>query len=161
MVPTQISAGPYLDIHTYTYTYIHKYGQLTHAYTCIYLQIHAYIHICTYIKISLYHHHHPVALSAQIFLTLFRHTSLLSIASGRSSRLHPVLSQSCCMSVRAGRPSFARPCEEVLRSTSLMRSSLLLQRRPSCFVLIWRVFVMGDTIYQPLRSGRIWHTVNF
>ena len=38
-----------------------------------------------------------VAPSAQISLTLARHLSLLSIASSRSSGLHPVLAQSCCM----------------------------------------------------------------
>ena len=76
-------------------------------------------------------HHHHVALSARIFLTLSRHISLLSITSGRSSRLHPILAQSCCMSVRAGCPAFARPCEGVHRSTSLMSSSLLLQQCPT------------------------------
>ena len=37
------------------------------------------------------------------------HFSLSFIASGRSSGLHPVSSQSCCIYVRAGRPAFARP----------------------------------------------------
>ena len=46
--------------------------------------------------------------------------SLSSITSDRSSRLHPVSAQSCCMSVLAGHPAFARPCEGVHRSTSLM-----------------------------------------
>ena len=65
-------------------------------------------------------------------------------ASGRSSGLHPVSSQSCCMYVRAGRPAFARPYVGVHRSTSLMRSSLLLQPCPACLVrLTWIVFVMG------------------
>ena len=40
--------------------------------------------------------------------------------SGRSSGLHPVSSQSCCMYVRAGRPAFARPYVGVHRSISLM-----------------------------------------
>ena len=44
-----------------------------------------------------YHHHHYVTLSARISLTLSRHPSLSSIAFGRSSRLHPVSAQSCCM----------------------------------------------------------------
>ena len=57
---------------------------------CINLYIHTQIH--AYIN----HHHHHVMLSARIFLTLFCHTSLLSSASGRSSRLHPVSAQSCC-----------------------------------------------------------------
>ena len=51
-----------------------------------------------------YHHHHG-ALSAQISLTLSCHPSLSSIASGRSSRLHPVSAQSCCMLVLAGYPA--------------------------------------------------------
>ena len=76
--------------------------------------------------------------------TLSRHPSLSFIATGKSSGLHPVSSQSCCMYVRAGRPAFARPCEGVHRSTSLMRSSLLLQQCPTCLVrLTLIVFVLG------------------
>ena len=41
--------------------------------------------------------HHLVVPSAWISLTLSRHTSLSFIASSRSSGLHPVSSQSCCM----------------------------------------------------------------
>ena len=82
------------------------------------------------------HHHHHVMSSARISLTLSLHPSLSSI---RSSGLHPVSAQSCCMEVRAGRPAFAHPCEEVHRSTSLMRSSLLL----GLLRLILIVFVMG------------------
>ena len=41
-------------------------------------------------------------------------------------------------------PTFARPCEGVLRSTLLMSSSLLLQKCPTCLVrLTLIVFVMG------------------
>ena len=91
-----------------------------------------------------YHHHHNVMPPARISLTLSRHFSLSFIASGRSSGLHPVSSQSCCMYVRAGRPAFARPYEMVHRITSLMSSSLLLQQCPACLVrLTWIVFVMG------------------
>ena len=83
-------------------------------------------------------HHHLVP------LTLSRHFPLSFIASGRSSGLHPVTSHSCCMSVRAGRPAFARPYVGVHRSTSLMSSSLLLQQCSACLVrLTWIVFVMG------------------
>ena len=89
-------------------------------------------------------HHHHVAQLAQIFLTLFRHSSLSSIDLGRSSGLYPVSAQSCCMYVRAGRPAFARPCEGVHRSTSLTSSSLLLHQWPACLVrLILIVFVAG------------------
>ena len=92
-----------------------------------------------------HHHYHHVTLSARIPLTLSRYPSLSSIASGRSSGLHPVSAQSCCMQVRAGRHAFARPCEGVHRSTSLMNSSLLLQKCPAYLVrLILIVFVMSS-----------------
>ena len=88
-------------------------------------------------------HHHVVPL-ARISLTLSRHFSLSFIASGRSSRVHPVSSQSCCMYVQAGRPAFERPYVGVHRSTSLMSSSLLLQQCPACLVrLTGIVYVMG------------------
>ena len=81
---------------------------------------------------------------ALTFLTLSRNFSLLFIASGRSSGLHPVSSHSCYMYVRAGRPVFAWPYVGVHRSTSLMSSSLLLQRCPAYLVrLTFIVFVMG------------------
>ena len=91
-----------------------------------------------------HHHHHHVVPLARISLTLSRHFSLLFIASGRSSGLHPVSSHSCWMHVRAGCPTFARPYVGVHRSTSLMSSSLLLQQCPACLVcLTWIVFMMG------------------
>ena len=66
------------------------------------------------------------------------------IASGRSSGLHPVSSHSCCMYVRAGRPTLAHPYVGVHRSTSLMSSSLLLQQCPACLVRrTCIVFLMG------------------
>ena len=72
------------------------------------------------------------------------HFSLSFIASGRSSGLHPVSWQSCCMYVRAGRLAFARPYMGVHRSISLMSGSLLLQQCPACLVrLTWIVFMMG------------------
>ena len=89
-------------------------------------------------------YYHRVALSARISLTLSRHPSLSSIASGRSSGPHLVSTQSCCIYVRVGLPAFARPCEGVHRSTSLMSSSILLQLCPACLVrLILKLFVMG------------------
>ena len=94
--------------------------------------------------IYIYHHHHYVVTPARISLILSRHFSLSFIASGRSSGLHPVSSQSCCMYVRAGCPTFARPYVGVHMSTSLMSLSLLLQQCPACLVrLAWIVFVMG------------------
>ena len=95
------------------------------------------------------HHHHHVVPLARISLTISRYFSLSFIASGESSGLHPVSSSSCYMYVLAGRPAFARQYEGVHRSTSLMRSSLLLQKCPAFLVrLAWIVFVMGG-------SGRI------
>ena len=94
---------------------------------------------------AIYHHHHHVVPLARISLTLLRHFSLSFIASGRSSGLHPVSSQSCSMHVRGGRLAFARPYVGVHRSTSLMSSSQLLQQCPACLVrLTFIVFVMGD-----------------
>ena len=64
-------------------------------------------------------------------------------------RVTSVSSHSCCMYVRAGHPAFARPYVGVLRSTSLMSSSPLLQQCPACLVrLAWIVFVMeGRWLY--------------
>ena len=81
---------------------------------------------------------------ARISLTLSRHPSLSFIASRSSSGLHPISSQSCCMYVRAGRPTFARPYVGAHRSTSLMSSSLLLQQCPVGLLrLTWIVSVVG------------------
>ena len=93
----------------------------------------------------LYHpYHHHVVPPAWISLTLSHHLSLSSITPSRSSRLHPVLAQSCCIYIPAGHPAFDHPCEGVHRSMSLMSSSLFLQQCPTCLVrLTWIVFVMG------------------
>ena len=106
------------------------------------------IFIYIYIRISNFkshhHHHHHIVLAARISLTLSRHSSLSSIALGRSSGQQPVSSNSCWMYVRAVRPAFARPCVGIHKSTSLMSSSLLLQQCPACLVrLTWIVFVIG------------------
>ena len=88
--------------------------------------------------------HHLVVPPARISMTLSHRSSLLFIASGRSSGLHPVSSQRCCMYVRAGLPALARPCEGFHRRTSLMSSSPLLQQCPACLVrLTLIVLVMG------------------
>ena len=63
------------------------------------------------LALKAHHHHHHVMLPAGISLTLFRHPSLSSITPERSSRLHPVTAQICCIWVLAGCPTFARPCE--------------------------------------------------
>ena len=81
---------------------------------------------------------------AWISLTLSHHFSVPFIASGRSSELHHVSSQSCCIYVRDGRPAFAWPYAGVHRSKSLLGSSLLLRQCPACLVrLTWIVLVMG------------------
>ena len=88
---------------------------------------HTHTHTHTYH----HHNHHHVTPTARISLSLFRHSSLSFIASGRSSRLNPVSTQSC-------------PCEGVLRGISLMSSSLLQQQCLVCLVcLTLIVFVMG------------------
>ena len=97
-----------------------------------------------YVILSSNHHHHHDMPPARISLTLSCHFSLLFIASGRSSGLHPVSSHSCCMYLRADRPVFAWSYAGVHRSTSLMSLSLLLQQCPACLVcLTCIVFVMG------------------
>ena len=110
----------------------------------IYIYIYIYIYQHTHTQHSTYIHHHHVVPLARISLTLSRHFSLSFFASGRSSGLHSVSSHNCCMYVRAGRPTFARPYVRVHRSTSLMSSSLLLQQCPACLVRVtWIAFVMG------------------
>ena len=59
---------------------------------------------CGFVGKLTHHHHHHVVLLARISMILSRHFSLSIIASGRSSGLHPVSSQSCCMYVLVGRP---------------------------------------------------------
>ena len=89
-------------------------------------------------------HHHLVMPPARISLTLSPHSTLSFIASGRSSGLHPISSQSCCMKVRAGHPAFSRSCDGVHRRASLLSSSLLLQQCHACLVRLTSiVFVMG------------------
>ena len=88
--------------------------------------------------------HHHVVPPARTSLTLSCHFSLSFIASGNSSGLRPVSSQSCCIYVRAGRSAFAQPYVGVHRSTSPMSLSLLLQQCPAYLVrLTWIIFVMG------------------
>ena len=110
-------------------------------YSSWYIYIYIYIYIYyIYIYIYIYHVMPP----ARIYLTLFCHFSLLFIVSGKSSWLHPVSWQGCCMDVRAGRPAFARLYVGVHWSTSLLSSSLLFQQYPTCLSrLTWIVFVMG------------------
>ena len=71
-----------------------------------------------------------------ISLTLSRHSSLSSIAPGRSSSRHPVSIQSCCRYVLLGHPTLACPCEGVHKRMSLMISFLLLQQCYTCHVCL-------------------------
>ena len=97
--------------------------------------------------LTIYSHrdHDNVVPPVRISLTLSRYFSLSFTTSSRSSGLHPISSESCCIYVRDGRPAFAWPYVGVHRSTSLMSSSVLLQQCPACLVrLTWIVFGMGD-----------------
>ena len=84
-----------------------------------------------------HHLHHDAAPSAWISLTISCHSSQSSIASGRSSGLHPISAQCCCMLVQAGCPAFSCPCEGVHRNTS--RSPLLQQSNFDSFHDGWVV----------------------
>ena len=66
--------------------------------------------VSIYIYIYIYHNAVPFA---WVSLNLLCHSSLLSITSGRSSRLHPVSAQSCHRWIIAGLPTLAHPCESV------------------------------------------------
>ena len=125
---------------------LYIYIYLIHGkYIYIYIYIYIYLIYLFIIIIYIYiYHHDDVMPLARISLTLSRHFSLSFIASGRSSGLHPVSSQSYCMYVLAGRPALRRPYVGVHRSTSLMSSSLLPQQCPACLVrLTWIVFMIG------------------
>ena len=146
----------YTYIHTYIHTYILYIHACMHIYTRIYIHasyinmhtyilfIHACLHIHTYI--------HPIHTSSSSscragstdipdpLSPLFPIVHRLRQVPGQ----HPISSHSCWMYVRAGRPTFARPCVGIHKSTSLMSSSLLLQKCPACLVrLTWIVFVIG------------------
>ena len=85
--------------------------------------------LSTFVFICIAHpHHHQIALTSQISLTLSHHPSLSSIAPGRSFRLHLVSIQSY-----AG----------IHKRTSLLSLSLLLQQCSSCLVCpTWMVCEM-------------------
>ena len=88
-----------------------------------------------------HHHHHHVALSARIFLTVSRHTSLSSIDFGRSSALHPDRHRAAACRFEL---DFLPLLVHVQGSTGVNHPSLLLQQCPACLVcLILIVFVMG------------------
>ena len=74
---------------------------------------------------------------ARISQTLSCHSSLSSITSGRTSRLHPVSVQSYCRHVLDGRLTPARLCEGVHWRKSFMSVFLLLQQCPTCLVRLF------------------------
>ena len=91
--------------------------------------------VMIYIYIYTYHHNHHVTPSARISLTLCHHHSLSSIAFERSCISTELLYVGARWS-----SSFARPCEGVHRSMSLLSLSILLQQCPACLVrLTWIV----------------------
>ena len=72
---------------------------------------------------------------------------------------YPVSTQSSCMYVRASRPAFARPCEGVHRSTSLMSSSLLLQQCPACQVCLMVLKFLFSKCLELFHIQYIWKTI--
>ena len=89
-------------------------------------------------------HHHP-HVTPSVWISLSLSLATLPIVHRfrqvlrAASRIYTEL-----LYVRAGHPAFARPCEGVDKSISLMSSSLPLQQCPVCLVrLILIVFVMG------------------
>ena len=104
-----------LSAHTHTYTHTQKH---THTYIYNFM-------------ISYFLHGFP---------WLSYHSSLLSIASGRSSRLNPTFVQNCCKFV-VGRPTL--PCDGVHRRTSLMSLSLL-QQCPHVLSILFGLFLRWE-----------------
>ena len=103
------------------------------------LSLSQYIYIYIYIYISCHAHRTDFPDS--------RHSSLSSIASGRSFRRHPVSVQICYWWVLVGQPILARLYEGVHSRMSFMTSSLLIQQCPACLVrLIRLVLEMRDTV---------------
>ena len=88
----EIERTAIMHIYIYIYVYIYMYMYIcVYIYVCVYIYIYVYIYVCIYMCIYICKcHHHHVAQSARISLTLSRCPSSSSIASGRSSRLHPV-----------------------------------------------------------------------
>ena len=70
--------------------------------------------------------------SLSLFLSL--HSSISSIAFGRSSRQHPKSVQSCCRKVWAGRPTPSRPFAGIHWRRSLLSLSLHFQQCPARLV---------------------------
>ena len=115
-----------MTIYMYTYMYMTLEYTLTHTHTRIYI-VNTYIIIIT----SSHQHWYPwPSLASPPYCPLFP-----AGLQGYIPYRHRA----------AGRPAFARPCEGLHRSTSLMSSSQLLQQCPACLVrLTLIVFVMGS-----------------
>ena len=135
----------YSSIFIYLSTYLFIY------YIYIYIYIYKFIYIFILFSSGFFftlkkitNSHHDATQLARISLTLSHNPSVSSIAPGMSSRLHLVSTQSCCILVLAGRPTFAHHCEEVNGKTLLLSSSLLLQLCSACLVRFTLIaFKMG------------------
>ena len=77
----------------------HKRDEMSWRQPCYFwfLQVSAVYRYSIVMMICNHHHYNRLAPSARIFLTLSRYPSLSYFASGRSSRRHPVSTQSCCI----------------------------------------------------------------
>ena len=75
-------------------------------------------------------HHHVM----QPALIIPHHPSQSSITFSRSSRLHPVSVEGYCKQVLTGPLTLAHLCEGVYWRTSLMSSSLILNRCPAWLI---------------------------
>ena len=96
------------------------------------------------IYIYIYRRHYYGVQLAHISMALSCHWSLSSIAFGWSSMVHPISVRRSCRYVLVGRLTSDRLCEVVHRSTSLMRTPLLLQLCPACLVCLdWMLFELG------------------
>ena len=73
---------------------------------------HTHTHTHTHTQTHVLHHH--IVLLAWISLILSRRSFLSSIASSKSSKLHPVFIQSCCRLVLVCWPTLTRLCKAPL-----------------------------------------------
>ena len=115
----------------------------------IYMYIYMFIYMCVYIIIIIMSCHHQHGYP-WLFLATILYCPLLPLG---------LQSYICTELLYVGSSWLSCLCLfmwRIHKSLSLMSLSLLLQQCPAClFLLTWILFT------QPLRSGRIWHKVNF
>ena len=109
------------------------------------------IYLYIYIYIYIYIYHDQLILIARIPLTLSHHSSLSSIALGRSSNTSGVRTE--LMHVFATWPTLVCLCVEVHRKTSLMNLFLLLQQ--------WQVNLVHLTWMACKMEGKWLHSCCF